>query len=397
MTAPVCLSPGEARRIAIAATLLDPGADSLDSLLERLRIIQLDSITTLARAHQLTLTARLPHLTAPQVDTLLQDGPQPLTFEYPAHAHALVPLGDWPLWAFRRRAARRRPEYPPPAERRRILALLGEHGPLPLRGLRPPNAPASAGWTWGPVKQAVEFMLWAGDLICVRRTTGWQRLFDLPERHLPAHLHTDALTDDACLTDLLGHAGRALGAATATDLADYLRIPARHAARLLPQTLLLPATVPGWTEPTWVHPDALHPPHPAPGQALLLGPFDNLIWNRPRTRRLFGFTHILEAYKPAHRRIYGYYVCPLLTDDRLTARADLTRTGHHLTVLRTLPEPDAPHDTPQRITQACHRLQKALGLQSTGPSGAGWARYSAAPQRDSGSVRAGSGEPAGRR
>ncbi|GHI99306.1 DNA glycosylase AlkZ-like family protein [Streptomyces olivaceus] len=365
MTPPLRLTPHEARRIAVASTLLDPAALSLDDVLQRLRIVQLDSITALARAHQLTLSARLPHLTTSQADTLLYHQQRPFAVEYPAHAHALVPLDDWPLWAFRRRAARRRLEYPPPAERCRILALLREHGPLTHAGLRPPGAQASDGWSWGPVKRAVEFMLWAGDLICVHRTAGWQRLFDLPERHLPGHLHTDTLTDDACLTTLLTHAGRALGTATTSDLADYLRIPTRHATRLLPHTPLLPTTIPHWPPNTWTHPDALNPPPASPEKALLLGPFDNLVWNRPRTRRLFGFTHVFEAYKPAEHRTYGYYVCPLLTGDQLTARADLTRNGHHLTVLRAHAEPDAPANTPARLDQACRRLQHTLGLQRT--------------------------------
>ncbi|WP_399142897.1 DNA glycosylase AlkZ-like family protein [Streptomyces sp. NBUA17] len=92
----------------------------------------------------------------------------------------------------------------------------------------------------------------------------WQRLFDLPERHLPDHLHTDTLTDDACLTTLLTHAGRALGTATTSDLADYLRIPTRHATRLLPHTPLLPTVIPHWPPNTWTYPDALNPPPPPP-------------------------------------------------------------------------------------------------------------------------------------
>ncbi|MFG3142805.1 DNA glycosylase AlkZ-like family protein [Streptomyces sp. NPDC048211] len=102
----------------------------------------------------------------------------------------MVPLNDWPLWAFRRRAARRRPEYPEPAERDRILNLIREHGPLTQRELRQPGDRASNGWAWGPAKRAAEFMLWAGDLICVRRTPRWERLLDLPERHLPPHTCT---------------------------------------------------------------------------------------------------------------------------------------------------------------------------------------------------------------
>ncbi|WP_052862567.1 DNA glycosylase AlkZ-like family protein [Streptomyces sp. Tu6071] len=355
------LSLPEARRVAVAAAGLNPPLAEATpaAVLDRLRIVQLDSINVLARAHQLTLAARLPHATFAGIDAALDQASPPLAFEYPAHAHALVPLGDWPLWAFRRRASRARPEYPPPAERERILHLVRSRGPLTHRDLRPEGEQPSTGWSWGPVKRAVEFMLWAGDLICVRRTPTWQRLLDLPERHLATALHTNRLTDEECLTALLTHAARALGIATTADLADYLRISTRTTAALLPHTPLLPATVEGWTEPAWAHPDALTPPAPADDPPVFLGPFDNLIFNRPRTQRLFGFTHTLEAYKPAAKREHGYYVCPLLHHDQLIARADLTRTTHAVTITQTSTETNAPGNASALIHEALQHLTHA--------------------------------------
>ncbi|MFJ6438578.1 DNA glycosylase AlkZ-like family protein [Streptomyces sp. NPDC091416] len=365
----ITLSPAEARRLAIAASGIHPllPEPTVGAVLDRLRIIQLDSINVLARAHQLTLTSRLPHATTATVDAGLRTTP-PVAFEYPAHAHALVPLNDWPLWAFRRRATRRRPEYPEPAERERILSLIRERGPLTQHELRQPGDRASSGWSWGAAKHSVEFMLWAGDLICVRRTPRWHRLLDLPERHLPAELSTDAQSDAECLTALLTHAGRALGIATTSDLADYLRIPTRTATPLLPHTPLLPASVSGWNEATWAHPDALTAPGAPDSHPQFLGPFDNLIWHRPRTQRLFGFTHTLEAYKPAHQRLHGYYVCHLLANDRLIARADLTRTGHTLTSHRTTTEPSAPLHTPQLLSEAYARMNTMTGMPGNTPS-----------------------------
>lgn len=131
---------------------------------------------------------------------------------------------------------------------------------------------------------------------------------------------------------------------------------------------MLPATVPGWNEATWTHPDALADPGKPDSQAVFLGPFDNLIWHRPRTQRLSGFTHTLEAYKPTHRRINGYYVCPLLAHDQLIARADLARTGRTLTIHHTTTEPHAPPEAPGLFHQACTRMITKTGLNaSQGP------------------------------
>ncbi|MGW3956837.1 DNA glycosylase AlkZ-like family protein [Streptomyces sp. NPDC004752] len=353
------LSPAEARRTAIASALLDPAPDTartLDDVLHRLLFVQTDAISTLAHAQHLTLATRITGTTTHTIDHTLTHHKPPAAFEYPAHALALVPLADWPLWAFRRRATRRRPEYPPRTVRTHILNRIRHNGPLTLKTLRPPGEKPGSGWDWGPTKQATEIMLWAGDLICVRRTTTRQRLYDLPEHHLPPHTHTDALSDDTCLTTLLTRAARTLGIATTSDLADYLRIPTRHTARLLPDTPLTPATVHGWKHPAWTHPDALPAKPATASRPLLLGPFDNLLLHRPRVQRLFAFTHVLEAYKPATRRRYGYYVCPLLTNDRLTARADLTRTSTGITVLGHTTEPDAPPDTPTHLTDALMQL-----------------------------------------
>ncbi|MGW9369623.1 DNA glycosylase AlkZ-like family protein [Streptomyces xanthophaeus] len=352
------LSLAEAREIAVAAALPPTGFPSVEAALAHLHAVQLDSISTLARAHQLTLATRIPGTTTTQADDALNNNPAPTAFDYPAHALALVPLADWPLWAFRRRATRRRPQYPSQQARAALFERIANEGPLPLRRLREGTETAS-GWDWGPTKTAVEFLVWSGELASTRRAGG-QRLFDLAERSIPAEYLNDGLTDDECLTRLLGHAGTVLGVATADDLADYLRIPAAVAARLLPATGLTPVQVEDWG-PAWAYPTALNRTGQTQQDPVFLGPFDNLIWYRPRVKRLFGFTQVFEAYKPAARRQHGYYVCPLLADNRLIGRADLARRGNNLTVLRASLEPDAGPDAAACFAQACRALTRATG------------------------------------
>ncbi|MFD6280977.1 DNA glycosylase AlkZ-like family protein [Streptomyces sp. NPDC060209] len=352
------LSLTEARDIAVAASLPAAGFPDVSGALAHLHAVQLDSIRTLARAHQLTLTARVPCTTTQAVDNALNNGPEPLAFDYPAHALALLPLADWPLWAFRRRATRRRCEYPDQQTRTALLDRIERDGPLSLRQLRD-GAKAGAGWDWSPTKTAVEFLVWSGELASTRRTNG-QRLFDLAERCIPAAFLSDQASDDACLTELLTHAGAALGVATTDDLADYLRIPTPVAARILPDTRLASVRVEGW-KTGWADPQALTgtaQPHRVP---VFLGPFDNLIWYRPRVQRLFGFAQVFEAYKPPASRQYGYYVCPLLADSRLIGRADFARSDTTLTIQRASLEADAGPQANTFFAQACRTLAVANG------------------------------------
>ncbi|MFE7478187.1 DNA glycosylase AlkZ-like family protein [Streptomyces sp. NPDC057575] len=251
------LSLAEARDIAVAASLPASGFPDVTAALTHLHAVQLDDISTLARAHQLTLTARVPGTTTRTVDNALNDEPDPPAFDYPAHALSLVPLADWPLWAFRRRATRRHPQYPDQQARSTFLDRIQRDGPLPLRQLRN-STEAGAGWGWSPTKTAVELLVWSGELASTRRT-GRQRLFDLAEHCIPAAFLSDQASDDECLTGLLGHAGAALGVATTADLADYLRIPTPVAARILPESVLTPVKVEGWGT-AWADPQALTRP-----------------------------------------------------------------------------------------------------------------------------------------
>ena len=346
----------QARAIAINAACPQGDAHDVSGMLSQLGIVQLDSINVLARAHQLALASRVPHLTATEVDTSLWKGSAPVAFDYPAHALALVPLQDWPLWAFRRRVTRTRPEYPDQRTSQAMIGRIEKHGPLTMRELRGGEEPGS-GWDWGPTKVSVEFLAWSGELVCARRTR-WQRVFDLPQRSIPSRYLTDSLTDEECLLQLLERAGRVLGVAAVDDLADYIRIKARRVCELLPDTLLIPVAVQGWAEQAWAHPEALAQAD-LPDQAMFVGPFDNLIWYRPRVARLFHFTQLLEAYKRPSQRTHGYYVCPLLVGSRLVGRADFARHAHALTILRISVD-SLSLEILDGFTQACHRLSEIV-------------------------------------
>jgi hypothetical protein len=340
VTAPTrdTLSADEARRITLRAQgflgvpRAGRGAAAVRSVHRRLGAVQLDTISVLARSHQLVPYARLGPVGRPAVEAALWDGG---AVEYWSHAACVIPAADWPLYAFRRRhfAERGMRWHDRPADSvfADVRAVLAAEGPITTKELGGAKT-AGEWWSWGPRKIAIEFMLDLGEVVCTRRA-GWRRVYDLPERALATEVRAaDTLDDAACFRGLVALGGAALGVATVADLADYPRISREAVTAALPASGLVPVRVAGWRDPAWADPAALAALDTrGRHRTTLLSPFDSLIWDRARTRRVFGFTHALEAYKPAAKRDYGYFAMPLLAGGRLIGRADPKRDGRVLT------------------------------------------------------------------
>lgn len=203
---PASASPGDAaltteqaRTIAIHAAGMPYSLGSAAQVLKHLGSVQLDAIGVLAKAHQLTIASRLRERSSvAAVDDELWHNGRVIAFEYPAHAAALVAVEDWPLWAFRRRVSRTRKEYPERRIRNALLARISDAGALTLRELRDGDDAGHGGWDWSPTKTAVQFLVWSGELACVKRDESNNRLFDLASRTIPANYFIDVLTDDEC-------------------------------------------------------------------------------------------------------------------------------------------------------------------------------------------------------
>jgi uncharacterized protein YcaQ len=323
------LSAADARRIALRAQgLLGPRPRNTAAVLGRLGAVQLDTISVLARSHELVPYARLGPIGRPAVEKAFWTG---RCVEYWSHAACILPVEAWPLYAFRRRhfveRGMRWHNRPADSVFAEVRARLRDGGPVTTGDL---GGAKNGGpwWDWSGAKIAVEFLLDTGEVVCTRRT-GWRRVYDLPERALPAEVRAaDTLDDTECFRRLVVHAGTALGVATVADLADYPRISQEQVEKVLPDTGLVPVAVEGWKSTAWADPAALAELD-ARGRhrTTLLSPFDSLIWDRKRTKRLFGFTHALEAYKPAAKRDYGYFAMPLLAAGRLLGRVDPKRVG----------------------------------------------------------------------
>jgi len=367
------LTQDEARLITLYAQgLIGSGArrGGVSAMLRRLGGVQLDTISVLARSHELVAYARLGAIGRAKIEQAYWHPRHPAAFEYWSHAACVLPLEEWPYYAFRRRAFRERGlrwHQSHPEVCARVLERIRAEGPLTATEL---GGAKNGGpwWDWSDTKIAVEWLLDTGDVICVRRT-GWRRVYDLPERVLPAELLETAPTIEECLIRLAAVAGRALGVVTQSDLADYQRLrykgaeirqdgrelteaASAQAAGLVPVEIAAgrygPA-VRAWLDPQLPDVQARRGRH----RTTLLSPFDSLIWDRKRTLRMFGFEHGLEAYVPQAKRVHGYYTMPLLAGGRLVGRVDPARSGNTLIARKlTMDKPAAAEPMAQALIEA---------------------------------------------
>jgi uncharacterized protein YcaQ len=326
------LSADEARRIALRAQGLVGAPDrrgGVPAMLRALGAVQLDTISVLARSHELVAYARLGPVGRAAVERAYWGGGD--AFEYWSHAACVLPVTEWPWFAFRRRRLLAREKRWHEVHQSAVDAArdrLRTAGPLTTKEL----GGAKAGpewWNWSEAKIAIEWLLDVGEVACVERRA-WRRVYDLAERAIPAELLREEPSDRACLERLVAQGGRAMGVATRGDLADYHRLRREEVDSVLESSGLVPVTVAGWDEPAWADPAALETPVRGRHRTTLLSPFDSLIWDRKRTPRLFGFDHFIEAYVPAPKRVHGYYAMPLLAGGRLVGRVDPKREGRTL-------------------------------------------------------------------
>ncbi|MFD3500055.1 winged helix-turn-helix domain-containing protein [Streptomyces sp. NPDC058676] len=358
------LSADEARRIALRAQGFLGAPDrrsGVRGILRHLGAVQLDTISVLARSHELIPYARLGAVGRKTVESAYWGTAatgaapaRPHAFEYWSHAACILPIEEWPHFAFRRRAYRSRPHWNhtlPDGTYDQVIKQLRTEGPLTATDLGGAKK-TSEWWDWSGTKVAVERALMYGEVVCVERR-GWKRVYDLAERAVPDTLLHDDLTDTECLRRLVRLAGQSLGVGTRADLADYHRLKAEQVDAVIADSGLVPVTVESWGKPAWADPAALETPPRGRHRTTLLSPFDSLVWERARTERIFGFTHRLEAYVPKQKRVYGYFAMPVLAGGHLVGRVDPAREGSTLVARQvTLDGPKAVPAVAQALVEA---------------------------------------------
>ena len=333
------LSLAQTRRVVLAAQgFAEPRSARVDRrhvrrVFNRVGVVQIDSVNVLVRSHYLPLFSRLGPYPRALLETTAYGRRHRELFEYWGHEASFLPLRLHPLLRWRMERARRgegtwgrvaQIVAEKPALVASVRAAIVERGPL---GASDFEGARNRGpwWGWSDTKAALEYLFWSGEITTARRRN-FERLYDLTERVLSPDIVASPTPSEAdAQRELLRIAIRACGVATESDLRDYFRLSLADARARLRELLeageIVPVAVEGWNATAYVGAELAIPRGIA--ASALLSPFDSLVWERGRTRRLFGFDYRIEIYVPAQRRIHGYYVLPFLCRERLCARVDL--------------------------------------------------------------------------
>jgi uncharacterized protein len=335
------LSADQARRIAIGAQGFGRGpaggagalgARSLGAAIGRLGLLQIDSVNVFERSHYLPLFARLGPYDKAALDriTMRKGAPH---MEWWAHEAAFVPRDTLRLFRWKMHARRELDHRPGRSDfvagsgplLDELRAVLHANGPLAASDIEhESNVRRGPWWGWSDVKRGLEHMFRWGDLVSAGRK-GFERVYALPEQVLPDGFFDDAPSRADAVRDLVRHAAGAYGVATTADLADYFRLRNDDTKAAIHDLVdageLHPVTVDGWRDKAWLHADAKIPR--SLDVSAVLSPFDPVVWFRRRAERMWDFHYRIEIYTPAPKRVYGYYVLPVLQDDRVVGRVDL--------------------------------------------------------------------------
>jgi uncharacterized protein len=382
------VSAAAARRMALAAQGFNRAKPTgrvdrrhVRRLFEELSLIQIDSVNVLVRSQELPLFARLGSHDRSLLPSMTDDGE---LFEAWAHEASHLPVALHPLLRWRTASAAehvwpgiRELSKAQPTFVAKVLDTVRERGAVVAGDMKTRTGPKGSWWDWDHGKLALEWLFRSGQLAARRRANDFARVYDIPERMIPADvLAAPTPSRRDAHKELLVRSARSHGIGTAKDLIDYFRLNSPEATPLLAELVeegrLLQVTVDGWSKPAFAHPDAAKPRRV--DTRALLSPFDPIVWERDRAERIFGFRYRIEIYVPQPKRVYGYYVLPFLLGDELVGRVDLKadRAAGSLLVQSAWHEPG--HETPDVAEELAAELASMatwLGLDRVVVTGRG--------------------------
>ena len=387
----ITLSAAEARRLAITSQAFGPRPakptiEHLRQLASRIHAFQIDSVNVLARAHYVSPFARLGAYPVGALDQLAYEKRE--LFEYWGHAACLLPVALYPLFRYRmdkhREWTDRFMRSPRGAYMAKTYAEVAERGPISASELSKGGKRSGNWWGWSIGKLTLEHLFDTG-LLAIAGRRGFERLYDVTERVIPESVReARAPSREAAMKELILLSAKAQGVGTLEDLRTYFyvdgwsdrsgpipwrwarrngqkrgervdRVAPRLAAELVEEGRLVPTKVAGWKEIAYSLPGLKLPK--AVEAAAFVTPFDSLVWDRARLKRLFGMDYTIEIYTPMAKRKYGYYVFPFVLGDKIVARCDLKADRERGTLMVRSAHLEPGHDARRTIPAMARELQ----------------------------------------
>ena len=329
------MSMREARSLAIASQGLSSTPDStVLQTIDRLGLLQIDSVNVFERAHYMPLFSRLGTYDKHELDSL-SGGFNPSLIEYWAHEASIIRTENLPLYKWRmdnwRAGELAKGNDSWMAQQSDLLkwikAELAEKGPLTANAIEHDrNVRRGNWWGWSDVKRGLEALFGIGDLVSGGREK-FSRIYALPEQVLPTEILNASISADEAKRRLILQAVTAIGIGTRADILDWHRLNKRDANHIIDELIeagsIVEMKVESWREAALALPSTLEQRVDSKSRTTLLSPFDPLIWYRPRTERLFDFHYRIEIYTPEAKRKFGYYTLPVLHDNQIIGRIDL--------------------------------------------------------------------------
>jgi uncharacterized protein YcaQ len=373
----VQLTSAQARHIWLHAQRLDTtepfgsGPKATPAAVAHLGYLQIDTIYVIERSHHHILYTRIPtyrreHLhQAQSIDKTV--------FEYWTHALSYVPTDSLRFYVRDMRQAhqdwQRRNGWfgtVSNADLRRVVSRIRREGALTIRDIE--DEPVDKDYAWAsrkPSKRVLELAFYKG-LVTISQRAGMLKTYELMSRHFGRERLPRAATERETLNYLLDRALQSQGIVSVESIC-HLDAPRKPAMRRLLESRvrrkeLIPVELEGaghWLH--WVRPDAIDAiPDPAQEQVHILSPFDPLIIQRKRLRLFFDYEYRFEAYVPKHKRVFGYFVCPVLIGDRMVAALDLKtdRSRQKLLVQRWHWIGRASRAHRQQVEAALHKFEQ---------------------------------------
>lgn len=337
------LSAAEARAVSLRQLGVDSVQDeTVLDVVNRLGLLQIDSVNVFERAHYMPLFSRLGNYKKSELDDLM-GGFHPTLIEYWAHEASIIPLANWPLYRWRMDAYRHKYENKWGMQAKdgklvqQIKDQLKANGPMSTNQFETEaNQRKGTWWGWSELKQALEYMFLVGDLVSGGRDA-FKRLYALPEQVLPQHILDHLPEADEAKEKLFLQAANAFGVATYKDLCDWHRMrPMQHKHilnNLLEKGDMIQVDVQGWKEPGFAVKSQDFNVDDKGARTTILSPFDPVCWNRERIERMWKFNYRIEIYTPEPKRVFGYYTLPILHNRDLVGRIDLKSDRQNKTLL----------------------------------------------------------------